>query len=167
MFRIRFRWRIACESHESKVFPELSPRLKEFLFDRRDSIHLGPGNWCPFNTQSTWWWPEAYPLLYIPSSCSFRMCDIWRGFVAQKCLWQTGQGIIFHAPEVKQNRNQHNLFRDFEDEIDGYLSNEKIRKTLDALVFDSNNMNHNLLSCYEALVEGGFFPNTELDLVAT
>jgi hypothetical protein len=33
-------------------------------FPARGSIWLPEGTWCPFNSQSTWWWPEAYPLLY-------------------------------------------------------------------------------------------------------
>ena len=53
---------------------------REFYFSDDRSIHLPPGNWAPFKTQSTWWWPAAYPLLYIPSYCSFRMCDIWKSF---------------------------------------------------------------------------------------
>ena len=37
-----------------------------------------PGAWCPFNSQNTTWWPEAFPLMYLPAYCSFRMTDIWR-----------------------------------------------------------------------------------------
>lgn len=55
---------------------------RPFDFEPRAPVALGPGQWCPFNTQSTWWWPAAYPLLYVPSHCSFRMCDIWKSFVA-------------------------------------------------------------------------------------
>jgi len=49
-----------------------------FDFDDGPSVVLAPGSWCPFNSQSTWWWPVAFPLLYLPSFCSFRMTDIWR-----------------------------------------------------------------------------------------
>lgn len=63
---------------------------RPFSFEDGPSVFLPAGVWCPFNSQSTWWWPVAYPLLYIPSHCSFRMCDIWRGLVAQRCLWELG-----------------------------------------------------------------------------
>ena len=63
-------------------------------FEQHASVYLAPGNWCPFNTQSTWFWPAAYPLLYVPCHCPFRMCDIWRSFVAQRCLWELG-GSMF------------------------------------------------------------------------
>ncbi len=34
-------------------------------------------------------YPEAYPLLYLPSYCSIRMTDIWRSFIAQRIAWRT------------------------------------------------------------------------------
>ncbi len=58
---------------------------QNFRADRR--VALGKGAWCPFNSQNTTWWPEAFPLLYLPSYCSFRMTDIWRSFVAQRVAW--------------------------------------------------------------------------------
>src|SRR5262249_31382202 len=53
-------------------------------FRRSVQLALGAGSWCPFNSQNTTWWPQAYPLLYLPSHCSFRMMDIWRSFIAQR-----------------------------------------------------------------------------------
>jgi len=136
-------------------------------FEKRPSLRLEPGNWCPFNTQSTWWWPAAYPLLYIPSHCSFRMCDIWKSFVAQRCLWALGLGVVFHAPEVVQARNPHDLMRDFCDELPGYQQNRKLARTLDdtPLQGGEGSVAGNLLCCYEALVRAGFFPADELALV--
>lgn len=140
---------------------------REFAFDPGSSVYLEPGNWCPFNTQSTWWWPLAYPLLYIPSYCSFRMCDIWKSFVAQRCLWAMGMGVAFHASEVVQERNLHDLMRDFTDEIPGYQGNRRIASVLDGLLLEPAHsaVAMNLKSCYVALVGAGFFPEKELDLV--
>jgi hypothetical protein len=142
---------------------------RPFRFDSGSSIYLQPGNWCPLNTQSTWWWPAAYPLLYIPSHCSFRMCDIWKSFVAQRCLWEMGYGVVFHAAEAVQERNYHNLSRDFEDEIPGYLGNGRFAEVLWRLplVPGKENVVDNLVRCYEALQTAGFFPADELALVRT
>ncbi|MEO1615687.1 MAG: STELLO glycosyltransferase family protein [Planctomycetota bacterium] len=139
----------------------------DFTFRSEASVMLGPGQWCPFNTQTTWWWPVAYPLLYVPSYCSFRMCDIWKSFVAQRCLWELGSGIVFHASEVVQERNPHNLMRDFEDEIPGYLKNHDLVKSLESvdLSRDRLKVGDNLRTCYEQLVTDGFFPKKELPLV--
>lgn len=138
-----------------------------FQFDRGPSIHLPPGAWCPFNSQSTWWWPEAYPLLYLPSHCSFRMTDIWRSFIAQRCLWELGHGLVFHAPEVVQERNPHDLMRDFSDEIPGYLRNRELVKVLEGLTLQPGlgHVGANLRACYTALQAAGFFPVEELALV--
>lgn len=140
---------------------------REFFFDRRDSVLLEPGTWCPFNTQSTWWWPVAYPLLYVPSHCSFRMCDIWKSFIAQRCLWELGLGIVFHAPEVYQDRNIHDLMRDFRDEIPGYDGNRRLCGILDTLTLESgeHSVPGNLHRCYMSLVAEGFFPVEEMLLL--
>lgn len=141
---------------------------REFYFpSTQQSVWLPPGTWCPFNSQSTWWWPVAYPLMYLPSFCSFRMTDIWRSFIAQRCLWELGYGLVFHPPEAIQQRNQHNLLRDFEDEIPGYRYNQKIVSLLTDLSLASghDNVTVNLMRCYEALSAQGYIPRDELPLV--
>ena len=140
------------------------------LFDRpirfrnRSSMWLPAGAWCPFNSQNTWWWPPAYPLLYLPTHCSFRMTDIWRSLVAQRCLWEMGYGVVFHAPDMVQERNAHDLLSDFEDEVAGHVQNKRIASLLDGLsLFGS--VSRNLLSCYEALLRERILPAEELDLL--
>ncbi len=64
------------------------------------------------------WWPEAYPLLYLPSYCSFRMTDIWRSVRCAALRWANGfGGYLFHSATVFRDRNEHNLMRDFEQEM--------------------------------------------------
>lgn len=131
------------------------------------SVLLPAASWCPFNSQSTWWFPMAYPLMYLPSFVSFRMTDIWRSFVAQRCLWALDLGVVFHGPEMFQDRNEHNLMRDFELEVPGYLNNEKIRTSLSALTLQPGEINigANLHRCYEALVDIDVVPGKEMALV--
>lgn len=140
----------------------------EFYFSPAPSVWLPPGAWCPFNSQTTWWWPEAYPLLYLPSHCSFRMTDIWRSFVAQRCVWELGAGLVFHGPEVIQERNEHRLLNDFRDEVQGYLNNTEIAYCLENLRLKSgrNSACENLLYCYEALINSGILPAEEWELVS-
>ena len=71
--------------------------------------------------------------MYLPSYCSFRMTDIWRSYVAQRIAWECGWSVLYHEPTVWQERNEHNLMKDFEDEIPGYTNNLNICKTLQAL----------------------------------
>lgn len=141
--------------------------MEDVRFKSRRSVALMRGAWCPFNSQSTWWWPEAYPLLYLPSYCTFRMTDIWRSFVAQRCVWELGAAVTFHAPEVVQERNEHRLLKDFEDEVPGYLNNAKICRILAGLRLKPGKkaVAENLLRCYEALIRETIFPAQELPLV--
>lgn len=148
------------------VYRLILPLPQNFRTDRR--IALGQGAWCPFNSQNTAWWPDAFPLLYLPAYCSFRMTDIWRSFVAQRIAWENGWHILFHEPTVWQDRNEHNLMRDFADEIPGYLHNERICRTLEDLPLNGGvgNIPQNLVRCYEALVSLEVIGAEELPLIA-
>jgi len=141
---------------------------ERFDFKSGTSVCLSPGSWCPFNSQSTWWWPAAYPLLYLPSHCTFRMTDIWRSFIAQRCLWELALGVVFHGPEVSQQRNVHNLMRDFTDEVPGYTRNREMVELLEGLTLarGAAEVGNNMMICYEKLIETGFFPAREIDLLS-
>ena len=56
------------------------------------------------------------------------MTDIWRSFVAQRVIHQ-GHGILFHGRTVWQERNEHDLHRDFIDELPGYPQRTDARGT--------------------------------------
>ena len=136
-------------------------------FNKGMSLALGNGAWSPFNSQNTYWYNEAFPLLYLPAYCSFRMTDIWRGYVAQRIAWANGWSILYHEATVWQERNQHNLLKDFEDEIPGYLNNAKICKELENLTIKGGkeNMLQDLRTCYVMLTEKGFVGKEEMALV--
>ncbi|MDQ6623246.1 MAG: STELLO glycosyltransferase family protein [Verrucomicrobiota bacterium] len=136
-----------------------------FRRDRR--IALGHGSWCPFNSQNTAWWPPAYALLYLSAGSSFRMTDIWRSFVAQKIAWANGWSVLFHEANVFQERNQHDLMRDFADEVPGYLHNREIGRALEALNLSPglDAIPDNLRQCYGALVENSWLAPAELPLL--
>jgi hypothetical protein len=140
----------------------------DIAFDSAASpVYLPPSLWCPFNSQSTWWWEEAFPLLYLPFNCSFRMTDIWRGFVAQRCLWAMDAALVFTPPDSFQVRNPHDLMVDFAQEVPGYLGNRKLVAVLKDLPLEPGPQaaGPNLIACYRALVAAEFFPDKELALV--
>jgi len=135
-------------------------------FQNQQPVMLGEGVWCPFNSQNTIFRWEAFPLLYLPSNCSFRMTDIWRSFVAQRCLWETGEGVVFQSATVYQERNEHDLLRDFADEVPGYLLNDRIRCALENCSIDKRDLLSSLSLCYESLVKKDLLPKSELPIVA-
>lgn len=121
-------------------------------FRRGIQVALGAGAWCPFNSQNTTWFRAAFPLMYLPAYCSFRMTDIWRSLVAQRIAWEYGWSVLFHDASVTQLRNEHDLMKDFTDEIPGYLHNRRIAALLEALPLSSRSeaIGDNLRRCYEA-----------------
>jgi hypothetical protein len=140
---------------------------RDLDFEDSPNISLPSGLWCPFNSQNTWWWQEVFPLLYLPSYCSFRMTDIWRGLVAQRCLWELGYELEFHRADMRHIRNEHDLMRDFDQEFVGYLRNDEIRRILEScdLRHDRGHLKDNLFRCYEALVAAQVIRTEELALV--
>jgi len=147
------------------IYRLVSKLPQSFRKDRR--LALSRGSWSPFNSQNTTWWRDAFPLLYLPAYCSFRMTDIWRSFVAQRICWANGWSVLFHEPTVWQERNEHNLMRDFKDEVPGYLHNTAICEALDRLQLPSGaeHLGDNLQACYETLVSMSLVDRKELPLV--
>jgi hypothetical protein len=137
------------------------------VFNKSENIALGNNSICPFNSQNTTWFKEAFPLLYLPSYCSFRMTDIWRSFVAQRIAWTCGWPILFHKSTVKQLRNDHNLMNDFRDEVPGYNNNSQILNCLNELKLEPGigNISTNMTKCYMSLVGLGLIGNDEMILL--
>lgn len=136
-------------------------------FREEQAVALGDGAICPFNSQNTTWFKEAFPLLYLPSYCSFRMTDIWRSFIAQRIAWTCGWHVLFHASTVRQERNAHDLMHDFTEEVPGYQNNARIMSLLAAqpLMPGSEHLQENLRACYVALIEAGVLDVRELALL--
>ena len=123
------------------------------------------GTWVPFNAQNTLYFPVSYPLLYLPCEVTFRMTDIWRSFVAHAALTHHGYATSFHAATVLQNRNQHDLMRDFADETVGYLNNRRIGQllieTLNGLPSESVGLTARAL--WMTLAQHGFVTDREIE----
>ncbi len=123
--------------------------------------------WTPFNSQATTWPKRLFPLLYLPATCSFRMTDIWRSFVAQRLMRELDSYVIYTAPNVHQNRNDHDLMCDFSDEIEGYLGYNKVLDLLESTKLEpgEDKIADNLRVIYQALIANGFVTDAELPLL--
>jgi hypothetical protein len=134
------------------------------VFDEGVFISLGPCAWCPFNSQNTTWFQEAFPLMYLPSTCTFRMTDIWRSFIAQRILWTRDQSVLFRSPTVVQKRNAHDLMYDFRQEVPGYLNNKRIADGLLSLELYGS-IPDSMRICYEWFVREGLLHEDELRML--
>jgi len=121
------------------------------VFRSRGPIVLGAGTVCPFNTQSTAVRRELFPLLYLPSTVTFRFTDILRGLVAQPIMWAAGYALGFTEATVVQERNPHSLLADFADEIPMYLHGVNVPDLVSRAIGPDASVAENLLRAYEAL----------------
>jgi hypothetical protein len=105
---------------------------KQITFTQAKPLYIVPGSYCPFNSQNTLWYPEAFPYLLLPVTVPSRVTDIWRGYVAQRFLHRQNQGVLFCSASVYQERNYHNLHHDFVEELQLYTRTEELITVLDA-----------------------------------
>lgn len=133
-------------------------------FDKNKKYCFAKGTYGPFNSQNTFWHKDVFPLLYLPSTVSTRATDIWRGYIAQRILWEINSNLIYLSPCVFQKRNAHNFMKDFEDEIDVYLHAESLLQILNTVKLKGS-VSEMLITVYEKLVAERFIENKELSSV--
>jgi hypothetical protein len=136
------------------------------IFFAGTPLVLFPGTFTPLNSQNTLWWRQAFRLLYLPSFVSFRVTDIWRGLVATAVAQSRGWPIAVLPPTVRQERNPHDLMKDFVDEIPGYVENARLMDRLTGAVSGARNLSDGLTQAYRAIVSMGLAPHRELELIA-
>ena len=136
----------------------------DIVFDDAADILLTNGAWCPFNSQNTTWFSEVFRLLYLPAHCSFRMTDIWRSFVALSWLQRSGGAMAYHKATVFQDRNEHNLERDFLDEVPGYTANRAIREEIESVPWTASQADF-LRQAYARMIERGWVGPQEAALL--
>ena len=146
------------------IYRLVTPKHREVYFGQKRLIALAEKCWCPFNSQNTTWFEDAFPLMYLPLGCSMRLTDIWRSFVAQRIAWENNWHVLFAAPTMYQVRNEHDLMKDFRDEIMGYVHNRRIGEELDklSLLPGVAHIRENMLRCYDVLVSMGLLDSGEL-----
>jgi len=134
-------------------------------FNWRTSLVMDQDTCCPFNSQNTYFRREVFPLLYLPSTVTFRFTDILRGLVAQPILWAAGYHLGFAGATVLQKRNPHDYLKDFESEIPCYLTAEKVVQIAKEAVYREKSIPENLLSVYRALSDKGIVTDKELEIL--
>ncbi|MFC1862385.1 STELLO glycosyltransferase family protein [Thermodesulfobacteriota bacterium] len=136
------------------------------IFQEGESFALDKHVYCPFNSQNTFWVRDAFPLMYLPISVTFRFTDILRGYIAQRLLWENDLLLGFGDATVWQDRNKHDLVQDFRDEIPMYINIHNIIKKLDTIQMKET-MVDSLLYVYQVLSECKIVKETELDALKT
>ena len=90
----------------------------------------------------------------------------WRGYITQRLLWETGNHLCFTRPTAIQERNDHDLIKDFIGEQDLYLKTEFL---IDALrKWRPSKTNHIYEHChdiYTYVIKNQFIRELELELI--
>ena len=135
-------------------------------FFRNNSLLYSLNNFCAFNSQNTFWRRKIlFPLLYLPSTVSFRFTDILRGYIAQTIMHAKNIKWGFFESSSFQERNEHNIMNDFDSETLMYNQMSKILDIINSSISSSDSIETNLISCYEILHNKGIVQRNELNLV--
>jgi hypothetical protein len=134
-------------------------------FTERPPVVLGKNTMSPFNSQNTRTRKELFPLLYLPAFVSIRFTDILRGLVAQPIMWLYDYHLGFTNATVVQQRNPHDYFKDFIDEIPMYRHAGEVIDIVKAAVSEKYTIGENLFLAYSALEKKDIVPERELLMV--
>jgi glycosyltransferase involved in cell wall biosynthesis len=134
-------------------------------FKKLAPVVLGHGTITPFNSQNTAFRKELFPLLYLPSTVTFRFTDILRGLVAQPIMWLYDYSLGVTQATVFQDRNPHDYMKDFESEIPCYIMAHSVIELVTSKISSSFSIHDNLIISYEELHKAGIVQKKEIDLV--
>lgn len=137
---------------------------KEIKFKKNKHFSLSKHTYAPINSQNTFWKKEAFLFMYLPSTVKSRVTDIYRGYIAQRLIWEIGEQALFLSPSVFQKRNPHNYLHDFDEEIPMYKGIEQFIDALENLSLKGS-IEEKMVQLYESLIAEGFIPKKELPIL--
>jgi hypothetical protein len=100
----------------------------------------------------------------MPKGVSFRVSDIWRGYWVQRLLWDTGGALCFLPPNAYQDRNEHDILKDFSQELDLYLKADRFITMLSDWRSDRQNLFDRMNDLFACMVVEEFFGSEDLKL---
>jgi len=133
-------------------------------FEPDKKLSLSPGCYSPFNTQNTLFYKQAFPLMLLPIGVSSRVTDIWKSYIAQRLLWCMNSSVLFLSPSVYQLRNEHNLMKDFSEEIPLYTQVHNLIELLETFTSDASDACELMIEMYAYLNRNGFLGEIEVRL---
>ena len=125
------------------------------------------GTMAPFNSQNTIFYYSSFWALLMPISVTSRVADIWRGYWAQRLLWDIGGSLCFLPPTAIQERNEHDFLNDFEQELDLYLQVDNLIKKLNQWQSTKNNFFECMHELLVFLTDNNFLKKNDLELAKT
>ena len=128
-------------------------------------VAISKGSYTPWNSQNTVFISQSLWSLLLPSSTPFRVCDIWRSYFAQRLLWALGASVCFMGPTVRQDRNPHDLYDDFFDEMEIYRDAERLIEALERWTLPKGgSLKEAILALWRFMSEEGFIGDSDVAL---
>jgi len=121
----------------------------EYKGTHGERFALELGTWCPINTQNTAYSRDIIPAIFVPPHVG-RYDDIWSGYLTRKIMDHFGHYVTYGQPLLFQDRNEHNLWNDLENEVNGNVYTPHLIETLRAIDLKGTSY----LECYYELAEG-------------
>ena len=106
-------------------------------FQSSSPLFYIPGNYVPINSKNTLFKYDAFPALALPVSVQKRVCDIWRGYLAQRYIWGYKGFVMYRNSNTNSKQIDNNINSTLEQEKDLYF---KLEKFLECLNKDINNI---------------------------
>jgi hypothetical protein len=97
--------------------------------------------------------------MYLPVTVTFRYTDILRSYIALFQLWKNDKTIKFTPPTAIQERNEHDLNKDYESEISMYETANNVINLL------NENKNADIIDFYEILAKNNIVSYDELPVI--
>ena len=93
-------------------------------------VFLPTRMFSPINSQNTLFLKKAFWALLLPTTTASRVCDIWRGYWAQRLLWEVGGSLGFPGANARQPRNVQSYLSDALEETQMYFQTDRLLEFL-------------------------------------
>ena len=127
-----------------------------------------PGNYAPINSKYTFFIYDAFPSLALPISVPKRVCDIWRGYLAQRYIWGYDGVIIYQNSNAYYKGSITNINSNLEKEKDLFFKIDKLLKCLNSEInIDQKSMDNPgmfFIKLINILVENNILNEKDLNM---
>jgi hypothetical protein len=118
----------------------------------------------PFNACNTTFHKDAFWSLLLPVTPNNRTYDVWRGYWAQRLMWDIGGHLLFHRGPTYQRRSNITLQGNPLDDMELHARASDLVKFLMQWSDDSAVFHTRVVPLSQAFADQGFWGNADIAL---
>ena len=136
-------------------------KTTRFMFEPNSMFPLliPNGVYAPINFHSSIWFLDAFENLYLPSTVSEEAADIWRGYLAQVLLQESGLEL-YYCPVYSSKESVHLPYKRPHPSGELNLKNDKFVELLEDMRIRASELD--MSSTYEELYVRGYVESKDL-----